>query len=213
MDSNAHRSKHAKWSHDLQPETVDRAYELNGLLNAFVAGKGTCTEATLYGYLYELADIVAQSKGLERDWVHYDDVVQDTVTYVMAEKRLIFQARSRSWRHLLATVMRRPLERIAAWDKDRDSAGQLARCLNTDGAEGLRLLPDRVTYLLRNGSLLLLSERARPFYPEVARHIDRVVADVTVHRPRYRDMIHAYRILSRTARGMTRERLHGEPAT
>lgn len=192
---------HAKWHRDLDAVEVVRAYELGWLLTDFATGVLPYTETSLYETLHELTGIVVKARiGVDNAW--YEDIVQDTVTYVMYDRNIIERGVYQPWRHLLSTIIRKPIERLITLEEEKlQHLAMFGEVTLGELSErgGLRMSAKRISSLLSSGQLLLLPAELEGQDPYLKRYVENVIEDVTVRRPRYSDMIKAYRALSQRA--------------
>lgn len=204
--------KRAKWAIGLSIRDVLKAYELGNLLNAFADGRCSYSDERLYSVLKQLVAIVLQGR-LDCDHPWFEDIVQDTVTYVMVERQLVQRGEHRVWRHLLATISRKPQERLID-SEGREHLGLFGQSLgDLQDRGGLRFTSERIDHLLSTGRLLLIPDEIREDEPELARYIDHVIHDVTVTHPRWLVMIAGYKSLSHSMRAIQREEVQSHART
>lgn len=205
----------AKWHHDLDAVEVVRAYELGWILTDFATGILPYTETTLYEVLHELTGIVVKARiGTDSAW--YEDIVQDTVTYVMYDREILERGEYQPWRHLLSTIIRKPIEQLITLEAEKlqhlAMFGEVSLGDLSDRG-GLRLTSRRISSLLSSGELLLLPEQLEGEDPYLRRYVENVIEDVTVRRPRYSEMVKAYRALSQQASALALEGIEEHAGT
>ena len=188
------RTLKGKWAQELSAYEVIRSYELGWQLTDCTNGLLDLDDSQLYHTLHELTTIVVKSR-LDPDHAWFEDIVQDTVTTILVERGL--KRYRRSWRHLLSVLTRKPLEALELEEEKLHHFALFGADLGAvQDRGGLRLSSSRISYLLSTAQLYFVADMVRDKDPSLGRYLDHVLIEVTQRRPRWAEMVKAYKVLA-----------------